>query len=95
MSFSIIQADSRQIPLADKSVQCVVTSPPYWGLRDYGAGCPVGGIVLDPFGGAGTTALVADKLGRHGIGLELKRDYCEMAYRRCFNSAPMLSFIND
>lgn len=32
----IIQADSRHIPLADKSVQCVVTSPPYWGLRDYG-----------------------------------------------------------
>lgn len=32
----IIQADARAIPLADKSVQCVVTSPPYWNLRDYG-----------------------------------------------------------
>lgn len=31
----IIQADARHIPLADGSVQCVVTSPPYWGLRDY------------------------------------------------------------
>ena len=33
----ILKADARAIPLADKSVQCVVTSPPYWGLRDYGA----------------------------------------------------------
>ena len=31
----IIRADARQIPLADSCVQCVVTSPPYWGLRDY------------------------------------------------------------
>lgn len=29
--------------LADESVQCVVTSPPYWGLRDYGTGTWVGG----------------------------------------------------
>lgn len=28
-------ADARNIPLADESVQCVVTSPPYWGLRSY------------------------------------------------------------
>ncbi len=31
-----IRADARHIPLADSCVQCVVTSPPYWGLRDYG-----------------------------------------------------------
>lgn len=31
----ILQADARHIPLADGSVQCVVTSPPYWGLRRY------------------------------------------------------------
>jgi DNA modification methylase len=47
------------------------------------AGCPEGGIVLDPFGGSGTTALVANKLGRHGISLDLSRDYCKMAYERC------------
>jgi tRNA G10 N-methylase Trm11 len=29
----IVHADARAIPLADESVQCVVTSPPYWGLR--------------------------------------------------------------
>ena len=29
-------ADAQNLPLADGSVGCVVTSPPYWGLRDYG-----------------------------------------------------------
>lgn len=32
---AIIRADARHLPLADRSVQCVVTSPPYWGLRKY------------------------------------------------------------
>lgn len=31
----LIQADARAIPLADGCVQCVVTSPPYFGLRSY------------------------------------------------------------
>lgn len=31
-----IRADARALPIANESVQCVVTSPPYWGLRDYG-----------------------------------------------------------
>ena len=39
----IIQSDARQIPLQDESVQCVITSPPYYGLRDYG----VDGIGLE------------------------------------------------
>ena len=38
----IIQADARLIPLADGSVNCVVTSPPYWGLRDYGVTGQIG-----------------------------------------------------
>jgi DNA modification methylase len=39
----LINGDARQIPLADESVHCVVTSPPYWGLRDYGTAVWVGG----------------------------------------------------
>ena len=35
---TLYQADAREIPLPDASVHCVVTSPPYWGLRDYGLG---------------------------------------------------------
>lgn len=46
------------------------------------AGCPVGGIVLDPFFGAGTTGLVADRLQRDCIGIELNPAYAEMARAR-------------
>ena len=38
----ICNADARMIPLNDQSVQCVVTSPPYFGLRDYGVGDQIG-----------------------------------------------------
>lgn len=38
----ILNADSFYVPLKDKSVQCVVTSPPYWGLRDYGVNGQLG-----------------------------------------------------
>ena len=40
---ALYKADAREIPLPDKSVHCVVTSPPYWGLRDYGLGRWEGG----------------------------------------------------
>ena len=46
------------------------------------AGCPEGGICLDPFFGAGTTGLVAKKLGRHFIGIELNEAYIGMAQKR-------------
>jgi len=46
------------------------------------AGCPLGGTVLDPFFGAGTTGMVAKQLGRDFIGIELNPKYCEMAKRR-------------
>ncbi len=37
------------------------------------------GVVLDPFGGTGTTALVAHALGRHGISVDMSADYCRLA----------------
>ena len=46
------------------------------------AGCPEGGIVLDPFLGSGTTAVVARKLGRGCIGMEINSEYCRMAEER-------------
>src|SRR5690606_4041660 len=39
-------------------------------------------VVLDPFLGSGTTLLVAQRVGRSGIGIELNPDYCAMAQRR-------------
>lgn len=46
------------------------------------AGCPCKGIVLDPFMGSGTTALVARASGRHYIGSELNPDYVAIAKER-------------
>lgn len=46
------------------------------------AGCSEGGIVLDPFMGAGTTALVARKLNRNFIGIELNPEYIKIAEAR-------------
>jgi len=46
------------------------------------AGCPLQGTVLDPFGGAGTTGLVAKQHGRSAILLELNPDYAAMARER-------------
>lgn len=43
------------------------------------AGCPKGGIVLDPFCGSGTALAVAQKSGRQYIGIDLNEEYCEMA----------------
>ena len=49
------------------------------------AGCPQGGIVLDPFAGAGTTLLVSENLGRSGIGIELNPEYCNIIRKRMAN----------
>lgn len=40
------------------------------------------GIVLDPFVGSGTTCVVAKKLGRSFVGIDLQPDYCSMANKR-------------
>lgn len=47
MTALIVRGDARHIPLLDESVQMVVTSPPYWGLRDYGLSPLVWGGDLD------------------------------------------------
>jgi hypothetical protein len=50
--------------------------------RPIKSSCPPDGIVLDPMCGSGTTLVVAKKLGRRFIGIELNPDYVEMARRR-------------
>jgi DNA modification methylase len=44
----LVQGDARHIPLPDQTVQCCITSPPYWGLRDYGLGDPGIGLERTP-----------------------------------------------
>lgn len=129
--------------LAAGSVQTCVTSPPYWGLRDYGvegqigleptpaefikqlvaifrevhrvlrpdgtlwvnmgdtyaselarrcivAGSDFGDLVLDPFAGTCTTAVVALREGRRAVCVELNPTYAEMGERRVRGVTPSL-----
>jgi DNA modification methylase len=55
------------------------------------AGCPIDGTVLDPFFGAGTTGLVADRLQRNCIGIELNPEYAAIAERRINGDAPLFA----
>jgi DNA modification methylase len=54
------------------------------------AGAPVGGLVLDPFMGSGTTAQVAQNLGRQYIGCELNTDYKPLQDNRVAQQALVL-----
>ena len=52
------------------------------------AGCPLDGWVLDPFSGAGTTALVSKQLGRNAVGIELNPEYVALSEARIEIEAP-------
>ena len=51
------------------------------------AGCPENGTVLDPFIGSGTTAVVAQRLGRKYVGIDINPEYCAMARSRLEQAA--------
>jgi DNA modification methylase len=70
------------------------TFPPDLAERCIKAGCPKGGTVLDPFGGAGTTGLVADRLQRNAVLIELNPAYADIARRRIEGDAPLFSEVN-
>jgi DNA modification methylase len=55
------------------------------------AGCPVDGVVLDPFAGSGTTGLAALKNGRRFIGAELNAEYIAIAHARLMRHYPLLA----
>lgn len=53
------------------------------------SGCPVNGLILDPFLGSGTTAIVARKLNRNFIGFELNPDYVKIINERIYDELGM------
>lgn len=65
--------------------------PPELPRRCVLAGSRAGDLVLDPFCGSGTTGLVADRLGREFVGIELNPAYAELARRRLEDDAPLLA----
>jgi DNA modification methylase len=67
------------------------TMPPDLAERCIKAGSRLGDTILDPFSGAGTTCLVADRLGRNGIGIELNPEYAAMAADRVTQDAGLFA----
>jgi DNA modification methylase len=59
------------------------------------AGDPVPCTVLDPFAGAGTTGLVADRLGRSSVLIELNPEYAAMSKARIVGDAPLFANVAD
>jgi DNA modification methylase len=78
VAYQLIQADARRIPIADGSVHCCVTSPPYWSLRDYGTARWEGGDpACDHKMGRNTSATTSVTGGVPHIGSEgIQRDIC-------------------
>ena len=88
-----IRPGSKTYPVRNKRSVWTVATKPYKGAHFatfptgliepcIAAGAPPGGVVLDPFLGSGTTALVATKLQRHYIGIELNPAYVKLARAR-------------
>lgn len=69
------------------------TFPPELVERCLKAGCPEGGTVLDPFGGAGTVGLVADRMQRNSILIELNEESNEITKRRIKTDAKLFADI--
>lgn len=95
MTVRILQGDCREVlrTLATQpySEAHFATMAPELAETCIKAGCPEGGTVLDPFGGAGTTGLVADRMQRDAILIELNPEYIEIARRRIASDAPLFA----
>lgn len=67
------------------STSGTMIQPPWRQITAYACDCPSPdaptrpAVVLDPFGGTGTTAMAARALGRHGISVDMSADYCRLA----------------
>lgn len=91
---AIIPPQVWEIATAGFSEAHFATFPPALVAPCIMGGCPVGGSVIDPFGGAGTTALVADRLGRDCTLIELNPEYAELARRRIEGDAGLFAEVN-
>lgn len=59
------------------------------------AGCPEGGTALDPFGGSGTVGLVADRMHRHAVLIDLNDAYADMMNKRITLESPLFAEVED
>ncbi len=80
-----IPSEPLKVP-AHVGVDHFAAYPQEWPRRIILGWSPPGGVILDPFGGTGTTAMVARALGRYGISIDLSRDYLKLARWRVWKS---------
>ena len=71
------------------------TFPAELARRCIAAGCPEDGTVLDPFGGSGTVGVVAKKLFRNAVLIEINEDYIGMCEKRCAETMPLFDAMID
>jgi site-specific DNA-methyltransferase (adenine-specific) len=83
------------VPIASYSEAHFATYPPELIKPCILAGSPEGGTVLDPFGGSGTTAQVANNLNRNAILCELNPEYVELAKKRLKESLGMFMQLEE
>jgi DNA modification methylase len=76
-----IATESLKVP-AHLGAKHYAVFPREWPRRLIHGWAPPSAVVLDPFGGTGTTALVAKALGHRGISADLSADYCRIAQWR-------------
>ena len=81
-SWWAIPTQPLQVP-EDLGVEHFAAFPTEWPRRLILGWSPPAAVVLDPFGGTGTTAAVAKALGRTGISVDLSADYLRLAGWRC------------
>lgn len=79
------------VPSSPSGVEHFAVMPIDLARRCVLAGCPAGGIVIDPFAGAGTTGVAATRSGRRFLGIELNQQYAEIARRRIVEDAPLVN----
>lgn len=82
----ILRADARALPIKDEVVQAVITSPPYWGLRDYGTGHWEGGVPFSdkPEGTPACSHSDGYEKGREDYGVN---DYPSIGYAKKVKTA--------
>ena len=80
-----------KLPRANTAVKTTGWSPSCKCKADLDGGSPVSATILDPFGGSGTVGLVADRLGRDAILIELNPEYADMARARITDDAPLFA----
>ena len=82
--------DVWRISAQPSNIPHVALMPPDLVERCIRLGCPEGGRVLDPFGGAGTTGLVAERIGRNATLIEVSPRFSMLAHGRIADDAPAL-----